>query len=66
MVRFLESISEWTGRAAAWLATLLVLVVVLNVVLRYLFSASQIWLSELGWHTYATLFLQHNDRLGNE
>lgn len=57
MLKRLESISEWSGKAVSWLATGLVLVVVANVILRYFFDSSKIWLSELSWHFYAAMFL---------
>ncbi len=49
--------NEWIGRWVSWLASLLVLVVVANVIMRYFFASSQQWLGELAWHLFATLFL---------
>ena len=40
------------GKAAAWSNCLLVLAIILNVVLRYVFGKGQVWLEELQWHLY--------------
>ncbi|EKV29204.1 TRAP-type mannitol/chloroaromatic compound transporter [Caenispirillum salinarum AK4] len=45
------------GRATAWLWVLLVLVIVLQVALRYLFNMGSIQLEELQWHIYAVGFI---------
>lgn len=45
------------GHAAAWLNLLLVLVILLQVVLRYVFHNGQVALEELMWHLYATAFM---------
>ncbi|MFK7971871.1 MAG: TRAP transporter small permease subunit [Bacteroidia bacterium] len=57
MLKRLDSINEHVGRLSAWLATVLVIIVVANVMLRYCFNSGQIWLSELSWHVYAAMFL---------
>lgn len=57
IARFIGKFNEGIGRMVSWLATLLVIVVVANVVMRYSFDSSQQWLSELAWHVFATLFL---------
>ncbi|MCB2193581.1 MAG: TRAP transporter small permease subunit [Deltaproteobacteria bacterium] len=40
------------GKAAAWSNCLLVLAIILNVVLRYVFGKGQVWLEEMQWHLY--------------
>ncbi|MCB2188092.1 MAG: TRAP transporter small permease subunit [Deltaproteobacteria bacterium] len=45
------------GQAAAWLNGLLVLVIVLQVTLRYVFKSGLVALEELEWHLYAESFL---------
>ncbi|WP_404380501.1 TRAP transporter small permease subunit [Caenispirillum salinarum] len=45
------------GRATAWLWVLLVLVIVLQVALRYIFNMGSIQLEELQWHIYAVGFI---------
>ena len=54
----LETVSEYSGRAVAWLAVALVLLVSYNVGMRYLFhSAQSVAPQELEWHLFALLFL---------
>ncbi|BAU50410.1 C4-dicarboxylate ABC transporter permease [Sulfurifustis variabilis] len=53
----LSLVAEYTGRAVAWLALLLVAVVCYDVAMRYVFHSGSIALQELAWHLYALLFL---------
>ena len=52
-----EAFSEWTGRAVSWLALAMVLLVVYDVGMRYLFQMGSVALQELEWHLFAALFL---------
>jgi TRAP-type mannitol/chloroaromatic compound transport system permease small subunit len=54
---FLETISEHSGRAAAWLCLILVMLVAYDVSMRYLFRAGSVALQELEWHLFALIFL---------
>ena len=49
----LERIVRGAGRAACWANGILVLVIVLQVVLRYAFNHGMVGLEELEWHLYA-------------
>ncbi len=40
------------GKAAAWSNCLLVVAIIANVVLRYVFGKGQVWLEEMQWHLY--------------
>jgi len=53
----IETLSEWTGRAVAWLLPALVLLIVYDVTMRYLFHSGSTALQELEWHLFALLFL---------
>jgi TRAP-type mannitol/chloroaromatic compound transport system permease small subunit len=53
----LDTFVRWIGRMTAWLWVLLVLVIVLQVVLRYAFNMGSIQLEELQWHIYAVGFI---------
>lgn len=53
----LSLVAEHTGRAVAWLALLLVLLVCYDVAMRYVFRSGSIGAQELAWHLYALLFL---------
>lgn len=57
LIRVVESVNTWVGKAASWLYPVLMLVIVLNVVLRYAFSLGSIMLEELQWHLYSAGFL---------
>jgi TRAP-type mannitol/chloroaromatic compound transport system permease small subunit len=45
------------GRAAAWLTLAIVVLMALNVLLRYAFSIGSVWAQELEWHLLAPLVL---------
>jgi len=45
------------GRAAAWLTLAIVVLMAINVLLRYAFSIGSVWAQELEWHLLAPLVL---------
>ncbi|HIG42003.1 MAG TPA: TRAP transporter small permease subunit [Gammaproteobacteria bacterium] len=45
------------GKTISWVWVALMLIIVLNVVLRYVFGEGRIELEELQWHVYSTGFL---------
>lgn len=53
----IERAVDLVGRAASWLALVIVAVMAANVVLRYLFSYGSVWSQELEWHLLAPLIL---------
>ena len=48
---------KFIGKATSWLTLLLVLIIVLDVSLRYLFSKTSAFSFELEWHLFALIFL---------
>jgi TRAP-type mannitol/chloroaromatic compound transport system permease small subunit len=54
---FIDAINEWVGRGVAWVTLLLVLVVFVDVVMRYLFRTSYVFTQELEWQLFAFIFL---------
>lgn len=52
-----EALSEWTGRAAAWLVLVMVLLICYDVTMRYLFHSGSAAVQELEWHLFALVFL---------
>jgi len=48
---------DLVGRSASWLNVVLVLLICLDVTLRYFFSFSKNWILELEWHIFAVIFL---------
>lgn len=51
--RLIETIGEWT----AWIALAIVILMAINVLLRYAFSVGSVWSQELEWHLLAPLIL---------
>lgn len=57
LARRIDIFNEWIGRGTAWIALALVLVVFVDVVMRYLFKTSFVFTQELEWHLFAFIFL---------
>ncbi|MDT8284454.1 MAG: TRAP transporter small permease subunit, partial [Thermovirgaceae bacterium] len=57
LCRFIDSINEWVGRVVAWATALVVVVVFVDVVMRYLFNTSYVFTQEMEWHLFAFIFL---------
>jgi TRAP-type mannitol/chloroaromatic compound transport system permease small subunit len=57
VIRNIERLVDWIGRATSWLALAIVVLMATNVVLRYLFSYGSVWSQELEWHLLAPLIL---------
>ena len=55
--RFIDTINEWVGRGVAWVTLALVVVIFVDVVMRYLFNTSFVFTQELEWHLFAFIFL---------
>ena len=56
-MHWIDRINSFVGRAVSWLTLLLVLIIVLDVGLRYLFSITSAASFELEWHLFAAIFL---------
>ena len=50
-------LNERVGQAASWLTTALMLLVVVDVIIRYYFNDTQAWIIELEWHLFGLIFL---------
>ena len=57
MIGAIERFIALVGRATAWLALAIVLLMATNVVLRYLFSYGSVWSQELEWHLLTPLIM---------
>jgi len=55
--RWIDAINDWVGRGVAWVTLGLVLVVFIDVVMRYLFNTSFVFTQELEWHLFGFIFL---------
>ena len=57
LCRAIDTINEWIGRGVAWVTLALVVVIFIDVVMRYLFNTSFVFTQELEWHLFAFIFL---------
>jgi TRAP-type mannitol/chloroaromatic compound transport system permease small subunit len=55
--RAIDTLNEWVGRVVAWATFVVVLVVFVDVVMRYAFNTSFVFVQELEWHLFAFIFL---------
>lgn len=55
--KYINQFTEKTGRLVSWISLILVILIGLDVVLRYAFNWSSSANQELEWHLFATLFL---------
>ena len=53
----IDSLNQWVGRGVACVTLGLVLVVFVDVVMRYLFNTSFVFTQELEWHLFGFIFL---------
>jgi len=53
----MRKIVTWFGKTCAWLSFAIVLIICFDVVFRYAFRATQIWMIELEWHLFGILFI---------
>jgi TRAP-type mannitol/chloroaromatic compound transport system permease small subunit len=57
LVKLLDGLSEWTGRAISWLTLLMVVVTFIIVVMRYAFDMGNIALQESVIYMHSFVFL---------
>lgn len=55
--RGIDAINFWVGRIVSWVTLLVVLVVFVDVVIRYAFNTSYVFTQELEWHLFSFIFL---------
>lgn len=53
----IDHLNEWIGRQTSWLNTILMVLVCMDVFIRYMLNDSSAWIMELEWHLFATIFL---------
>lgn len=56
-MNLIDKINTLIGKAVSWLTLLLVIIIVIDVALRYLFSITSAVSFELEWHLFAAIFL---------
>ena len=57
ITRWIDALNQLVGRGVAWVTLGLVLVVFVDVVMRYLFNVSFVFTQELEWHLFGFIFL---------
>ena len=57
LTRFIDRVAELTGKAGSFVLPLLVVTILLNVILRYVFNIGMIELEELQWHLNALVVM---------
>jgi TRAP-type mannitol/chloroaromatic compound transport system permease small subunit len=55
--RWIDNLNEWVGRGVAWVTAGLVMVVFVDVLMRYIFNTSFVFTQELEWHLFGFIFL---------
>jgi len=55
--QWIDRFNEVVGRGVSWVAALMVLVTSYDVIMRYVFRTSFVFIQELEWHLFAVLFL---------
>lgn len=53
----IDAVNDWVGRGFRLLTLLMVLVTTVDVLMRYVFHTSYVFVQELEWHLFAVLFL---------
>lgn len=56
-MRVIDRTVSFVGKAVSWLTLVLVLVIVIDVILRYAFSITSAASFEMEWHLFAAIFL---------
>ncbi len=54
---WIDAMNEWIGKGVAWVTLALVLVIFVDVVMRYAFNTSYVFTQELEWHLFGFIFL---------
>jgi TRAP-type mannitol/chloroaromatic compound transport system permease small subunit len=57
IARKIDALQDRFGRAVSWIMLFMVLVVFTDVVLRYAFRTSTVWLQELEWHLFGVVYM---------
>ena len=57
IIQLIDWINRKVGQGVAWVSLLMVVVVTVDVVMRYLFKTSFVFVQELEWHLFGVLFL---------
>ena len=53
----IDQFIEWLGSKISWLTLILVIVICIDVFLRYVFSSTKTWILDIEWHLFSLIFL---------
>ncbi|MFQ5898781.1 MAG: TRAP transporter small permease subunit [Candidatus Methylomirabilia bacterium] len=53
----IDEISDWVGRAVSWLTLLMVVLTAYDVIMRYIFQISYVFMQEIEWYLFSLVFL---------
>jgi TRAP-type mannitol/chloroaromatic compound transport system permease small subunit len=53
----IDAVNEYVGRVVAWVTLAMVLIMFTDVVMRYIFRMSFVFVQELHWHLFSFIFL---------
>ena len=57
IIKTIESIILWIGEKSSYINVLLVMIICIDVFMRYILNTTQTWVIELEWHLFALIFL---------
>ena len=57
IIKTIESIIRWIGEKSSYINVLLVMIICIDVFMRYILNTTQTWVIELEWHLFAVIFL---------
>lgn len=55
--RWIDALNEYVGRGVAWVTVLLVVIIFIDVIMRYTLNTSFVFVQELEWHLFGFIFL---------
>lgn len=57
LVRSIDRLNQWVGKLAGYISLLMVVVVTVDVIMRYAFDTTFVAVQELEWHMFGAMFL---------
>ncbi len=57
IIDLIDRLNLWVGKAISWLVVVLVLLIVFDVILRYLFNIGSVANAEMEWHLFGAIIL---------
>ena len=57
IIKTIESIIRWIGEKSSYINVFLVIIICIDVFMRYILNTTQTWVIELEWHLFALIFL---------